>query len=202
MSDAPVHPHGPPEDLYGTTPPWDVGRPQPAFAALAEAGEFRGRVLDVGCGTGELALLCAGMGLDVTGVDLAPKGLQAAAEKARERGLAVRWLRHDVLRLGELGETFDTVLDSLIFHIFGDADRATYVESLRAALRPGGRYFMLCFSERQPGAGEYGPRRVTREEIAAAFSDGWKIDSIDAATIDSNLGPEGLAAWLVALIRI
>src|ERR1039458_3550152 len=42
-----------PEDFdasYAGTPPWDIGRPQPAFLALAEAGTIRGRVLDVGCG--------------------------------------------------------------------------------------------------------------------------------------------------------
>jgi hypothetical protein len=31
--------------LYRTTPPWDIGRPQPAFVALADAGRLRGRVL-------------------------------------------------------------------------------------------------------------------------------------------------------------
>ncbi|MDQ3927554.1 MAG: hypothetical protein M3328_00245, partial [Chloroflexota bacterium] len=35
-----------PEDLYTSPPPWDIGRPQPAFLALADAGAFRGRVLD------------------------------------------------------------------------------------------------------------------------------------------------------------
>jgi hypothetical protein len=41
---------------YRGTPPWEVGHPQPALVELAEAGAFTGRVLDVGCGTGEHAL--------------------------------------------------------------------------------------------------------------------------------------------------
>lgn len=74
-----------PDDLYATPPPWNIGRPQPAFLALAEAEAIRGQVLDVGCGTGEHVLMCAGLGLDVTGVDLAARALRAAEEKARER---------------------------------------------------------------------------------------------------------------------
>ncbi|MEV4113459.1 class I SAM-dependent methyltransferase [Nonomuraea sp. NPDC049695] len=195
-------PHGPQEELYSGPLPWDIGRPQPAFLDLAQAGAIQGQVLDVGCGTGEHALMCAALGLDATGVDLAPKAIDRAGEKARERGLTVRFLRHDVLRLAELGESFDTVLDSLVFHIFGDEERPLYVESLRSVVRPGGRLFLLCFSDQQPGEGQYGPRRVTREEIADAFADGWKLDSIQAATIDNTAIPDGVLAWLAALTRI
>ena len=61
------HPHpGPgtpagPEDLYASTPPWDIGRPQPAFLALARVGAITGRVLDAGCGTGEHTLMAAAL---------------------------------------------------------------------------------------------------------------------------------------------
>jgi SAM-dependent methyltransferase len=61
---------GAPGDLYLSRPPWDTGAPQPAFAALAGSGAFRGRVLDAGCGTGEHTLLAAVAGLDATGTDL------------------------------------------------------------------------------------------------------------------------------------
>ncbi|MEV4014266.1 hypothetical protein AB0J35_27565 [Nonomuraea angiospora] len=89
-----------------------------------------------------------------------------------------------------------------MFHIFGDQERAAYVDGLRSVVRPGGRLYLLCFSDRQPGEGEYGPRRVTREEIAHAFADGWKLDSVEAATIDNTVIPAGVLAWLAALTRI
>ena len=44
---------------YRGTPPWDIGRPQPDFVRLEEAGEIRGSVLDVGCGSGENVLYLA-----------------------------------------------------------------------------------------------------------------------------------------------
>jgi len=185
------------ENSYDSRPHWDLGRPQPAIRVLAEAGAFRGRVLDVGCGTGEHVLLCAALGLDATGIDVAPSPLRAAEDKARDRGLAARFLRHDVRALAELGESFDTVLDCGLFHIFGGEDRPTYVDSVWSALVPGGRYFMLCFSDRQPGDG--GPHRFTRDEITAAFARGWRVDSIERTTLDSPTG--GIHGWTVALTR-
>jgi SAM-dependent methyltransferase len=202
-----LHPHGAsgmprgPEDLYATRPPWDIGRPQPAFLALADAGAIRGRVLDVGCGTGEHVLMAAGLGLDATGVDLASTALRAAEQKARQRGLAARFLRWDARELAALGESFDTVLDCGLFHIFDDNDRIAFVDGLRSVLPEGegGCYFMLCFSDRQPGV--WGPRRVTRDEITATFADGWRVDSVEPSTIDITIDPDGVRAWLTSLTR-
>lgn len=206
MADPPFHPHPgavPPggfDEMYAGRPPWDIGRPQQAFLALADAGAIRGRVLDVGCGTGEHVLMCAGLGLDATGVDLAPAALRAAGDKARERGRAARFLHQDARQLAGLGESFGTVLDCGLFHIFSDEDRAAFAASLRAVLRPGGRYFMLCFSDRVPGT--TGPRRVTQDEIRATFASGWRVDSIEPSTIEVTMTPDGVPAWLSALTRV
>jgi SAM-dependent methyltransferase len=72
---------------YEGTPPWDIGHPQPALVALVKAGLLLGRVLDIGCGTGEHALMAAELGLYATGIDSSPKAIQLAEEKARERNL-------------------------------------------------------------------------------------------------------------------
>jgi len=185
---------------YASTPPWDIGRPQQAFQRLADTGQLRGRVLDVGCGTGEHALMAAGLGLETTGVDAAPTAISIAIRKAEERGLTVAFLVANALELPALGIAFETVLDCGLFHIFNDDDRPRYVDSLRAAIRPGGRYHMLCFSDRQPG--DWGPRRVHSEEIDAAFSDGWLIDSIEADTLEVTISDTGVVAWLAAITRV
>ena len=191
-----------PEDfdaLYTGTPPWDIGRPQPAFLTLAEAGAINGRVLDVGCGTGEHALLAARLGLEATGVDVAAAAIAAAEAKAAARGLATRFLVWNALDLAALGERFDTVLDSGLFHVLDDDDRAAYVASLAAATRAGGRCHLLCFSDRQPGI--FGPRRVSRAELRTAFAGGWRVDAIEPATMET-LGGGSIHAWLATMTRV
>jgi cyclopropane fatty-acyl-phospholipid synthase-like methyltransferase len=181
--------------------PWDIGRPQPAFVRLADEGRLTGRLLDAGCGTGENSLLAASRGADVTGVDVAPTAIARARAKASERGLTARFEVADVLDLGRLGLTADTVIDSGVFHVFGDEDRARYVASLAAALGPGGTCYLMCFSDRQPGT--WGPRRVSAEELRAAFSDGWAVESITAGTFDVNPvnGATQVQAWLATIRR-
>src|ERR1700747_1686877 len=108
----------------GDTPaPWDIGRPQPALARLADQGRLTGRLLDAGCGTGEHALLAASRGADVTAIHRAPTAIARARAKASERGLTARFEVADALDLGRLGLTVDTVIDSGVFHVFSDGDR-------------------------------------------------------------------------------
>jgi SAM-dependent methyltransferase len=189
-----------PDDLYASPPPWDINRPQPAFFGLAAAGDIGGRVLDVGCGTGEHALMASDLGLAATGIDLAANALQTARQKARDRGLTARFLRHDARQLADLGESFDTVLDCGLFHVFTGEDRDAFLSGLRSVVRSGGRYFMLGFSDRQ--SGDRGPHRLSRGEILAAFADGWRVDALDAATIEVTTDADGIPAWLLAITRI
>jgi cyclopropane fatty-acyl-phospholipid synthase-like methyltransferase len=191
-----------PEDfdaMYTATPPWDIGRPQPAFLKLARAGVLRGRVVDVGCGTGEHVLMAADLGLEATGIDLARTAIATAEGKARKRGVTARFLIWNALQLEALNEQFDTALDCGLFHVFEDDDRPRFVDSLRKAVPSGGRYHMLCFSDRQPG--DWGPRRVTQDEIRANFDHGWRIDSIEATKIDVTIDPDGAHAWLASVTR-
>ncbi len=185
---------------YEGRPPWDIGRPQAAFVRLSDAGSIAGRVLDSGCGTGEQALLAAGTGLDATGIDSSPRAIASAVRKATERNLRARFVVWDALALGELGEQFDTVLDCGLFHVFDDDDRARYVAALEAVLVPGGRYFMLCFSDREPG--DWGPRRVREQELLDAFRVGWTIEAIEPAALDTNLDGHAVDGWLLSALRV
>jgi len=183
-------------------PPWDIGRPQPAFLRLADGGVLRGHLLDAGCGTGEHALMAAARGAEAVGVDVSPTAIARARAKAAERGLSARFEVADALSLGQLGMIFDTIIDSGLFHVFDDDGRERYVASLASVLRSGGTCYLMCFSDLQEGT--MGPRRVRKDELVAAFSDGWAVASIAADTFTLNPGfsTESAHAWLATIRRL
>ncbi|HVP25063.1 MAG TPA: class I SAM-dependent methyltransferase [Methanomicrobiales archaeon] len=213
----------------GGPPPWDIGRPQKEFVLLVKRGEITGSVLDIGCGTGENALFFAKEGHEVWGIDSTALAIGKAKEKAAARGLQVHFLVLDALHMSELirkfdtgrgtakrfstarepagqvpdqektTELFSTATDSGLFHTLPDADRPVFVENLAAVLAPGGKYFMLCFSELEPGG--YGPRRITRPEIRATFRDGWTVNYIRPAVFESRTRAEGSRAWLAGITK-
>ena len=181
-------------------PPWDIDRPQAAFRGLAERDRLVGRVLDVGCGTGEHTLMAAERGLDATGVDIASTAIAIARRKAVERGVSARFMTWNALDLGDLGESFDTVLDCGLFHVFDDLDRSAFVQALKASMPVNAWYYMLCFSGLEPGT--WGPRRIQQDDISLSFSDGWRVGRVEPATLEIRVEPGKAHAWLASIRRI
>lgn len=201
----PVHDRTSFESLYAGQPRWEIGRPQAAF--INAAHEITGTILDSGCGTGENAFYFARRGHKVIGIDFLPEPIAIARNKALQQGLPVTFLVKDALTLKEWSERFDTVIDSGLFHVFNDDDRALYVEGLAMVLRPQGRFYLLCFSDSEPGT--QGPRRVSRQEIEATFANGWIIESIETSHYevrpdpnDDSVSRGGPKAWFVIARRI
>jgi len=191
--------------------PWDIGRPQRAFVEASGEitrgpGDRPARVLDSGCGTGDLALWLAEQGCQVTGVDFLGQPLEVARRKAQVRGLAVNFLQLDALAVGEIPERFDAVTDCGLFHVFDDAGRAAYVAALTRLLEPGAKLFLLCFADAEPG--EHGPRRVSERELREAFARGWTIEKIEPTRFETVPGipgaeftPGGARAWCATIRR-
>ena len=113
----------------------------------------------------------------------------------------------DALTLKDWPERFDNVIDSGLFHVFSDEDRRPYVEGLATVLKPGGRLFLMCFSDEEPGT--QGPRRISKKELHDAFAEGWSIESIEPtrAEIRSDLkdlsfSEGGPKAWFAVVRRL
>jgi cyclopropane fatty-acyl-phospholipid synthase-like methyltransferase len=192
------------ESLYSGKAPWDIGRPQARFVTIA--GQVTGPVLDAGCGTGEHALYFAARGHRVVGIDFLDEAIRRARRKAAERGLAIEFLVKDATALAGWAERFASVIDCGLFHVFSDDDRRRYVQGLAQVVVSGGRVFLMCFSDEEPG--DEGPRRVSRQELYDAFADGWEVESVRPCQIEVN--PEfteikfsegGPKAWFAVVRR-
>jgi SAM-dependent methyltransferase len=191
------------ENLYAGPAPWDVGKPQERFVAVAD--RVIGPVLDAGCGTGEHALFFAARGHRVIGIDFLEEPIRRARAKAVERGMDVEFMVKDATTLGDWRERFASVIDCGLFHCFSDDDRQRYVRELGRVLKPGGLLFLMCFSDEEPG--KEGPRRVSRQEVHQAFADEWEVESIQPVQIEVNpqftdfkFSEGGPKAWF-AIIR-
>jgi cyclopropane fatty-acyl-phospholipid synthase-like methyltransferase len=193
------------ESLYEAGAPWDVGKPQQKFIDVAD--QVRGSVLDAGCGTGDTALFFADRGNTVTGIDFLEEPIKRAKRKNEERKLSATFLVKDATTLKDWDERFDNVIDSGLFHVFSDEDRKKYVAGLTTVLKPGGRLFLLCFSDQEPG--DEGPRRISKKELHEAFAKGWTVESIQLVQIevrpdlkDFHFSPGGPKAWFAMIQRL
>jgi len=192
------------ETMYAGKAPWDIGKPQKAFVDAADP--ITGCILDAGCGTGENALFFAAKAHNVTGIDFLEEPIRRAKQKSTQRDVQANFLVMDALTLNGFSQRFDSVIDCGLFHVFSDEDRQRYVAGLATVLKPGGKLFLMCFSDEEPGT--QGPRRVTQQELHDAFAKGWKIESIRPSRFevipdlkDFTFSEGGPKAWFVIVQR-
>jgi len=182
---------------YETTPPWDIGKPQKAIIEITK--EISGSVLDCGCGTGENVIYIASIGYDVTGIDGSSTAIKIARTKAKKKKVKAKFIVGDALKLGNLKKKFDVIVDSALFHVLSDEERAEYERSLKSSLKKGGTYFMLCFSEKEK---REGPRSVSKKEIRECFSKGWKINYIRDSAFETNIQEHGAKAYIASITKL
>jgi len=179
------------KSVYRNIPPWDVGGPQPALSALFDEVPPMDPVLDVGCGSGDLAISLAQRGLQVTGVDFVEAAIAQAREKAAalppEVANLVNFQVADALQPSLLQRQFGAVVDSGFLHLLDPVQSDRFSDDLALALLPGGRYYLLAFAIEFSISNA--PRQVTAEELRARFTTekGWHILDIRPAEFLSRV---------------
>jgi SAM-dependent methyltransferase len=128
--------------------------------------EPRGRILDLGCGGGDQAKLFAQKGYDVVGIDIAPPLIAYAREQFEREGLVGTFVVGDMREIQYESEFDCCVILSGTFGFFGDEEDALLLGSIKHALRPGGKVFIMFLSANAP------PRR---EASWSEMENGWEL---------------------------
>jgi len=169
--------------------PWNIGEPQPAIAALIDAGRVNGEVLDAGCGVGETALYLAARGYSVVGLDLSPTAIDQARRAAEERGLTAEFAVADITSFTGYDGRFATVIDSTLFHSIPVASRSPYLAAIAKASAPGAVLHVLVFTKELDFPEGEGPNTVDEPELRAAVEEHWSVVSVVPSSAESILPP-------------
>jgi len=148
----------PPEEI-----PWNIEEPPKALVELVERENVKPcKTIDLGCGAGNYAIYLAGIGFDVTGIDISQSAIKTARANAKKKRVRCNFLVSDAIGdLDEVKQTFDFAYDwELLHHIYPEK-RKKYVENVDRILNSGGKYLSVCFSEKDPQFGGSGKYRKT-----------------------------------------
>lgn len=148
-----------------------------------------GRALDLGCGTGIWSVELASRGWQVTGIDIVPKAVRSARERAREAGVEVRFVKGDItaLRAVGVGSGFRFVWDFGTVHGLTQKQREAVGREVSAVTADDATMLMMAWP---PGRRGPLPRGASRGDIEADFPD-WKVITEDAFDAFGLPGPLG-----------
>ncbi|MFE3197935.1 class I SAM-dependent methyltransferase [Embleya sp. NPDC055664] len=172
--------------------PWDLGEPQPMVLELVREVAFRDEVLDAGCGLGDNAIMLAGRGLRVTGIDCSATALESARERAAAAGVRVDFVQADATSLTGLdGRRFATVLDSALYHCLGDEDRHRYIAELHRVTEPEAQLHLVCWAEGSSAAARH-PMGVSESNLRTTVGVLWDVREIRSTTLSTGLVRDSL----------
>jgi SAM-dependent methyltransferase len=145
-----------------------------------ESVPAQGRALDLGCGRGQHSIQLAERGWEVTGVDLEPRAITSARQRATEAGQTVTFVAGDVTDLpASVGTRYRFVLDVGCFHGLTTEQRSRFGRQVDAVTEPGATMLLLAFS---PGGRGPLPRGAGKDDLAEALPQWSILDQVPADT--------------------
>lgn len=132
-----------------------------------------GRALDLGCGTGVWSVRLAQRGWEVTGVDIVPKAVRAARQRARRAGVDAQFVHGSVtaLSVAGVGSGFRLILDFGVVHGLSPEQVRAVGREVTAVAAADATLVMYAV---MPGRRGPLPRGVSREQVEEAFAE-WTI---------------------------
>ena len=171
---------------------WDKGAPSPPLREYLQQRNLRGRALLPGCGRGHDVALAVTMGLDATGLDIAPTAVAEARELYPH--LANRVVVGNLFDPPrEFRNAFDLVLEHTCMSALHPTMRADYRRGVDLTLRPGGLLIGVWFINPDLDPGEEGPPyRFPVEELTKLFAKGYDVvdDYVPETTYPGREGRE------------
>ena len=179
--------------VYQDIAPWDIGVPQPAMTAILEKFPPTNPILDIGCGSGDLAIYLAQLGHQVIGIDFVESAIKNAQAKSdslpHETAQFVSFKVADALKPSLLQQKFGAVVDSGFYHLFNPDQCDQLIKEIASILLPNGCYYLHEFAIEFPVPNM--PRQISAEEIQARFTveKGWRIKEIQSVEFLSRVAP-------------
>jgi len=192
--------------------PWDSGHPSTELRRVVEATNElpRGRLLELGCGTGTNAVYLARQGFEVTAVDGSREAIERAearlaAESAGGATLPVGFHVADVTALpAALGtgdnEPFDVLFDRGCYHCARMGNLAGFQAMLERVTRPGTLFLLLAGNAKETREGQ-GPPTVSEEELRAELGGMFELLRISEFRFDDTGNGFRPLAWSVLMRR-
>ncbi|MGI9009054.1 MAG: class I SAM-dependent methyltransferase [Streptosporangiaceae bacterium] len=169
-------------------------------AVIAAAGARPGdRIVDLGCGTGQLSLPLAECGAQVLAVDVSPQMVDRLRANARDRGLpGIEALALPIENLSLPPGRVDLVVTSYAFHHLRDADKSRVVSAASQWLRPGGRLIVADMMFGRGGTSQ--DRAIIKSKVSALARKGiggwWRIAKNSYRyLVRAQERPVSVAAW-------
>jgi cyclopropane fatty-acyl-phospholipid synthase-like methyltransferase len=179
--------------MYENNAPWDIGAPQPAMVTLIEKYPPANPILDLGCGSGDLAIYLANLGHQVIGVDFVESAIKNAREKTSslsdEAAQSLSFQVANALQPSALWQKFGAVFDSGFYHLFNPDECEQLINEVASILKPHGCYYLHEFAiEFQMSSM---PRQISINELQTSFTagKGWRIKEIQSVEFLSRVAP-------------
>jgi 3-polyprenyl-4-hydroxybenzoate decarboxylase len=171
--------------------PWHTPVVDPDIAAAL--GQGRGRLLDLGCGLGTVAIAAARLGYQVTASDVSPVALSEAKKAAGS--LPIDFVADDVLN-SKLEGTFDAVVDRAVLHTLPTASHDRYLRQVTRLMKPGARLVLKVHSHAETR--KLGTSCFDVPGLHALLAPDLKIESCNESSLPGALTPAPPALLVVA----